>query len=64
MTSALHPVGCIALLDRFLPRHEARNAAFRPRPKRFLTPELTGRARNADTNKLTMKDKLKRAPVQ
>src|SRR4051794_15255335 len=27
-----------------------------------LTPELTGRARNANTHKLTMKGKLTRAP--
>jgi hypothetical protein len=29
-----------------------------------LTPELTGRAHNADTDKLTTKAKLARAPVE
>jgi hypothetical protein len=72
MTSKLFPLALNELLDRplslpfnvalaFLLRCSSRSSLFR---EACLTLELTGREDNADRFKLTMKDKLTRAPVE
>jgi hypothetical protein len=68
MRATLTPLRLNELLDRLLAAARAlaeyvllaSGRCFQAR----LTPELTGRASNADTDKLTMTSELTRAPVE
>jgi len=57
-------VGCMPMLDRPLPRHEARDAAFGPRLQAVSNARINRRARTAATDKFSIKGLLIARPVE